>query len=50
MSDSPEQQDLPPVMRAVMEFIQAPDAAAAAADFEQQCGLRQPYEAQQQNR
>ena len=50
MSVSPEQPTLLPIMRAVMEFIQAPDEAATAAVFEQQCGLLQPYEAQQQYR
>ena len=47
MSISPEPQDLPPVKRAVLEFVQAPDEAAARAVFERQRVLLQPYEAQQ---
>jgi hypothetical protein len=47
MSISPEQQDLSPVMRAALEFIQAPDEAAARAVYKRQRSLLQPYEAQQ---
>jgi hypothetical protein len=50
MSVSPEQQDLPPVARAALAFVQAPDEVAAIAIFEQQRSLLQPYEAQRQNR
>lgn len=41
------ERNMPPVVRTVMEFIQAPDEAAATAVFERQRALLQPYEAQQ---
>jgi hypothetical protein len=47
MSVSPEQPTLPPVIRAALALVQAPDEASAIALFEQQRGFLQPYEAQQ---
>jgi len=47
MSISPKPADPPLIQRAVLEFIQADDEAAATALFERQRSLLQPYEAQQ---
>jgi hypothetical protein len=41
------ERNMPPVVRAAMEFIQAPDEVAAVTVFERQRALLQPYEAQQ---